>query len=91
MREFEEIAGVKGHPAMSLKSDVARAEVARDRLGSHLDEIESRFMPQYVWRIGRAWATHSAKKHPAAWTLGGTAVAATVLGLLGWAIFSRDD
>ena len=76
---------------MSLKADVRRAGDARDRLGSHLDEIESRFMPQYVWRIARYWAKHSAKRHPAAWTLGGTAVAAAVLGLLGWAIFSRDD
>jgi len=76
---------------MSLKSDVRRAADARDRLGNHLDEIESRFMPQYAWRIARAWAGHSARKHPAAWTLGATAVGATVLGLVGWAIFSRDD
>jgi hypothetical protein len=76
---------------MSLKPDVRRAGDARDRLGSHLDEIESRFMPQYVWRLARASGKHSAKRHPAAWALGGTAVAATVLGLLGWAIFSRDD
>jgi len=76
---------------MSLKADVRRVGDARDRLGSHLDEIESRFMPQYVWRIARYWSKHSAKRHPAAWTLGGTAFAAAVLGLLGWAIFSRDD
>ena len=76
---------------MSLKADVRRATEARDRLGGHLDEIESRFMPQYVWRIARVWAAHSAKKHPAAWTVGGTAVGATVLGLIGWAIFSRSD
>jgi len=76
---------------MSLKTDIRRAGEARDRLGMHLDEIESRLMPQYVWRIGRAWASHSAKRHRAVWTLGGTALGATVLGLIGWAIFSRDD
>lgn len=76
---------------MSRKADLGRAREARNRLGSHLDEIESRFMPQHVARIARAWAGHSARKHPVAWTLGATAVGATVLGLIGWAIFSRDD
>ena len=76
---------------MSLRSETRRAGEARDQLGTHLDEIESRFMPHYLGRIARAWAAHSARKHPVAWTVAATAVGATVLGVIGWALFSRDD
>ena len=76
---------------MSLKPDIRRASHARDRLGSHLDDIESRFMPAYVGKIARAWMKYQAARHPVGWAIGTTATLATILGLVGWAVFSKED
>jgi hypothetical protein len=48
-------------------------------------------MPAYVGKIARAWMKYQAARHPVGWAIGTTATLATILGLVGWAVFSKED
>jgi hypothetical protein len=67
-----------------------RAVKARDELAKTLDAIENKLnVPK---RIGELTDTARASfsKTPVPWIIGGAAVAAVVIGLITWAIFSDD-
>ena len=76
---------------MALEQEVRRVERARDALGGHLDEVESRFAPKYVGGIAKTFVSYSVAKHPLAWAAGATVVVAATIGLIAWAVLSDDD
>jgi hypothetical protein len=69
----------------------ARAERARRALGNVLDDVESRFHPAYIGRVG-VWALkRSWRTHRVAWGVAGGVAVAIIGGLAVWAVASSDD
>ena len=68
----------------------AQAEKARDDLAATLDAIEDKLnVPKRLGELkGKASASYERNRTP--WLIGGASVAAVVIGLVAWAIFSDD-
>lgn len=75
---------------MALERELRATTRAREQLGSHLDELEARLMPGHVGRVAWRLLRRSTRRNPLPWTLGLTGLAAAVVGLIGWAIWSED-
>jgi type VI protein secretion system component VasF len=69
----------------------ARAQRARDALGDALDDIETRFAPDYVGKIAAFTIKRSFRRHRVWWGVAGGVAAAIALGLIVWAVMSDDD
>lgn len=69
----------------------AQAQKARDELAATLDAIEDKFnVPKRVTELSEK-AASAYRRNPVPWIVGGAAVAVIAVGLVAWAIFSRDD
>ena len=68
----------------------AQAEKARDDLAATLDAIEDKLnVPKRLGELkGKASESYEQNRTP--WLIGGASVAAVVIGLVAWAIFSDD-
>ena len=75
----------------ALRPQLRRVSAARNKLGGHLDEIETRLLPGNVGKVVLWWAKREAKKNPLAWTAGGVALGTVLIGLLGWAIVDDSE
>lgn len=76
---------------MNREETWARAERAREALGGHLDEMETRFRPGYIARIAGFALRRSLNRHPMRWRIAGVSLGALLLGLLAWAVLSDDE
>jgi negative regulator of sigma E activity len=68
----------------------ARAARARNALGDALDDIESRFAPDYVGKMALWSVKRSFRTHRTGWLVAGGVVAAVAVGLVVWAVMSDD-
>ena len=76
---------------MRDSADQIRAARAREALGQALDDLEGKFAPSHVWKMG-SWALRrSFVTHRAGWGVAATIGLALVAGLVMWAVVSRDD
>lgn len=76
---------------MGLEYELRRARRARDLVGDYLDDIEDRFAPGNLARVGSALARASAKRHPVAWAVGAAIALTAVAGLVTWAVMNDED
>ena len=78
---------------MALAREQEAVDVARDNLGRALDEVEAKFHPSHLSRVGSWWFRRSTKRHPVIWTGVVVGAFALVVGLVSWAVLdsSRED
>ncbi len=75
----------------STRAAKAQAQKARNELAGALDAIEDKFnVPRRVTELTES-AAAAYRRNPVPWIIGGAAVAVIAVGLVAWAIFSRDD
>lgn len=68
-----------------------RAVQARGELGQALDDLEGKFAPSHVWRMG-SWALRrSFITHRVGWGVAAAVGVALLAGWVMWAAASRDD
>ncbi len=76
---------------MRISAEEARAAHARANVGRALDELEGKWAPSHVWRMG-SWALRrSFVTHPARWAVAAAVGALLLVGLVVWAAVSSDD
>ncbi|PJJ70544.1 uncharacterized protein DUF3618 [Diaminobutyricimonas aerilata] len=68
----------------------ARAERVRNELGHTLDAIEDKLNVQKQFERLKTKAKSNYDEQPVPWMVGAGAVAAVVLGLVAWALFTDD-
>ena len=68
-----------------------RAAQARARLGQALDDLEGKFAPSHVWRMGLWALRRSLVSHRVGWGVAAAVGVALVAGWVLWAVASRDD
>lgn len=76
---------------MALEHELRRTQRTREQVGEYLDEIEHRFAPNNIARVGSALARASAARHPVAWAVGAALALTAIAGLVTWALMSDDD
>ncbi|MCU1405901.1 MAG: hypothetical protein JWQ43_2204 [Glaciihabitans sp.] len=75
---------------MSDSEIQARVAATRAELETTLDAIEDKLnVPKQLGRAGR-FAEESFDENPVPWIVGAVIVAGTVVGLVAWALFSKD-
>lgn len=76
---------------MALEQELRRAKRSRDQVGDYLDELEQRFAPGHLAKVGGAMARASARRHPVAWAVGVAIGVTAVAGIVTWALISDDE
>ncbi|AVG23215.1 hypothetical protein C3B54_11212 [Pontimonas salivibrio] len=76
---------------MALEQELRRAERSRDQVGDYLDELEQRFAPGNLAKVGAALARASARRHPVAWAIGAAIGVTAIAGIVTWALISSDN
>lgn len=76
---------------MSLDDAKSAAADARERLADTLDQIEDRVnIPKRLGRLSKQ-AGEAYEENPVPFIAGGAVAAATVIGLIVWAVLARRD
>jgi hypothetical protein len=77
---------------MSNDDDIqSRVAATRANLNATLDAIEDKFnVPKRVGSLGKQ-AQAAYQRNPTPWIVGATGVAIAIIGVVAWAIFSKDD
>lgn len=68
----------------------ARAARARNALGDVLDDLESRFAPDYLGKVALWSLKRSFRTHRTGWLVAGGIGAAVAVGLVVWAVMSNE-
>lgn len=75
---------------MSTSDIQARVNATRAELESTLDAIEDKLnVPKQLGRLGKRAET-AYEENPIPWIAGATAVAISAVGVVAWALFSKD-
>jgi hypothetical protein len=75
---------------VALEQEARRVARARDQVGEYLDDIEQRFSPGHLAKVGSALVRASATRHPVVWAVSAAVGLGVVAGIVTWALMSDE-